>query len=56
MLFGNIFWQSHLPHLTLLATFIGGPMCNLHHFSQWVYVGFPELLDKIAHGLLQVHQ
>ena len=54
--FGNIFWQSHLPHPTLSATFISGPMHNLRHFSQWVHMGFPKLLDKIARGLLWVHR
>ena len=54
--FGNIFWQSHLPHPTPSATFISGPMHNLCHFSQWVHMGFPELLDKIARGLLRVHR
>ena len=31
-------------------------MHNLRHFSQWVHMGFPELLDKIARGLLRVHR
>ena len=53
---GNVLRQSHLPHPTPSATFIDGPIRNLHHFTEWVHVGFPELLDKFAHGLFRVHR
>ena len=51
----NVLRKSHLPHPAPSATFIDGPIRNLCHFTEWVHIGFPKLLDKIAHGLFQVH-
>ena len=49
MIFSSIILQSKWPHPIISTTFIRWPMCKLQQFTEWVDVGFPELLDKLSH-------
>ena len=50
---GNTMLHTHWAHPFILAILSMGPFVIYAYFTQWVHVGFSDLIDQIARGLFQ---
>ena len=50
---GNIMLHTHWAHPFVSAILSMGPFVIYAYFTQWVHVGFSDLINQIARGLFQ---